>query len=422
MVKRALDAEYSVIGCMLVTPEIMGELLSITREQDFLRPELRTIYSAAAQIFLRGKKPDPVLVREAVGAEYNALMMDCMDITPSTANWREYVAIMQEQTRVAQFRALTMEFEKIDTTDDARALIARAGEILSTKNCSNVVTMEQALLTFAEEQATKREFLHWGLTKLDTQLYTDYGDFIILAGRPSAGKTALALQMAMHMGRQDNVGIYSLETGTNKLTNRMVANACTVSFSNINRRTMDEAELKRTIELRKKMLALKIDYIKASGMSVQDILATALARRHKIIFIDYLQLVHAKGKDRFEQVTNVSVALHELAQANDILVVALSQFSRPQNGRADHGPTLTDLRESGQIEQDADVVLALYENEDDDAPAGERMLRVLKNKEGTLGEFPLSFDGDLQQFCEYMPGSRTIVRAVERQKKKGAGA
>lgn len=422
MVKRALDAEYSVIGCMLVTPEIMGELLSITREQDFLRPELRTIYSAAAQIFLRGKKPDPVLVREAVGPEYNALMMDCMDITPSTANWREYVAIMQEQTRVAQFRALTMEFEKIDTTDDARALIARAGEILSTKNCSNVVTMEQALLTFAEEQATKREFLHWGLTKLDTQLYTDYGDFIILAGRPSAGKTALALQMAMHMGRQDNVGIYSLETGTNKLTNRMVANACTVSFSNINRRTMDEAELKRTIELRKKMLALKIDYIKASGMSVQDILATALARRHKIIFIDYLQLVHAKGKDRFEQVTNVSVALHEMAQANDILVVALSQLSRASNGRADRAPTLTDLRESGQIEQDADVVLALYENEDDDAPAGERMLRVLKNKEGTLGEFPLSFDGDLQQFCEYMPGSRNIVRAVERQKKKGAGA
>ena len=102
-----------------------------------------------------------------------------------------------------------------------------------------------------------------------------------------------------------------------------------------------------------------VELIPASGWSVQDILSTALQRRHKIIFIDYLQQLTGRGKDRFEQVTRISLDLHAMAQTHGILVVALSQLNRASTARPDAAPTLTDLRESGQIEQDADAVLAL---------------------------------------------------------------
>ena len=154
---------------------------------------------------------------------------------------------------------------------------------------------------------------------------------------------------------------------------------------------------------------------------MQDILTTALARRQRIVFIDYLQELRGRGRDRFEQVTNISLDLHTMAQEHGILVVALSQFSRAAASRADAAPTLTDLRESGQIEQDADAVLALYLDPDEDAPADDRKLRVLKNKEGRLGEFSLSFDGQHQLFAEYMDGQLAAARHVARVEKSHRG-
>lgn len=416
--KATLDAEYSVIGCLLISPEIVGELISLTSPEDFTRPELRTIYAAAVKLFTAGRPVDAVTIRGVIGKEYETLLRECMDVTPSYYGWQTYVSAMQEQTRVMRLRELSDRLADIRTTDDARSLIASAGEILSTKNVRRIVTMTDALVNFFEEQSMKREFINWGFDKLDTRLYSDYGDFVVVAGRPSAGKTALALQMAATMAAHASVGFYSLETAPNKLTNRLVANRCLVSFGHINKRELTDEEMTRAVKWKKEITGANLELIQAAGMSVQDILAVALARRHKIIFVDYLQLLRGRGKDRFEQVTNISVELHTMAQKHGILVVALSQLSRASVSRADAAPTLTDLRESGQIEQDADAVLALYINEDDDAPAGDRKLRVLKNKEGTLGEFSLSFEGSTQSFAEYMPGALAAARTVKRIEEK----
>lgn len=418
MVKATLDAEYSVIGCLLVDPNIEGELLHLTREEDFTIPELRTVYRAAAKLFRTGRPVDAVTIRGVCGAEYNDLLMQCMEITPTSFGWRTYIAAMQEQTRVSRLQALAGELAEARTSDKARELLGQAGEILSEKNRTHVVTMEQALVQFFSEQGEKRRFVSWGFDKLDGRLFSDYGDFVIVAGRPSAGKTALALQMAAHMGRQDKVGFYSLETSTAKLTNRLVANRCIIDFSHINRREMTPEEWERAAKWKKEITESRLELIPASGWGVQDILSTALARQHRIVFIDYLQLIRSRGRDRIEQVTNISLALHEMAQTHGILVVALSQLSRAGTSRADAAPTLTDLRESGQIEQDADAVLALYIDPDEDAPADDRKLRVLKNKEGRLGEFSLAFDGSTQSFAEYMDGQLAAARQVKKMEKK----
>nr|WP_297274527.1 DnaB-like helicase C-terminal domain-containing protein [uncultured Agathobaculum sp.] len=170
--------------------------------------------------------------------------------------------------------------------------------------------------------------------------------------------------------------------------------------------------------MEKKVLESKLELIPASGWGVQDILATALARQHRVVFVDYLQLIRAAGRNRTEQVTNISLALHEMAQAHGILVVALSQLNRASTDRADATPTLADLRESGQIEQDADAVLALYIDPDEDAPMDDRKLRVLKNKEGRLGDFSLAFDGSTQSFAEYMDGQLAAARQIKKMGKK----
>ena len=418
MVKATLDAEYSVIGCLLVDPSIAGELLSRTREEDFTIPELRTVYKAAVKLFAAGRPVDAVTIRGVCGAEYNDLLMQCMDVTPTSFGWRTYISAMQEQTRVTRLRTLAAELAEVRTSDRARELLGHAGEILSEKNRTHVVTMEQAVTQFYTEQGEKRRFISWGFDKLDGRLFSDYGDFVIVAGRPSAGKTALALQMAAHMGRQDKVGFYSLETSTTKLTNRLVANRCLIDFGHINRREMTPEEWERAVKWKKDLTESRIELISAAGWRVDDILHTALNQQHQIVFIDYLQLIRAAGRNRTEQVTNISLALHEMAQAHGILVVALSQLNRASTDRADATPTLIDLRESGQIEQDADAVLALYIDPDEDAPVDNRKLRVLKNKEGRLGDFSLAFDGSTQSFAEYMDGQLAAARQIKKMEKK----
>ncbi|MCI7125908.1 MAG: hypothetical protein MR935_06915, partial [Agathobaculum sp.] len=297
MVKATLDAEYSVIGCLLVDPSIAGELLYRTRPEDFTVPELRTVYNAAVKLFGAGRPVDAVTIRGVCGAEYNDLLMQCMDVTPTSFGWRTYISAMQEQTRVTRLRTLAAELAEVRTSDKARDLLGQAGEILSEKNRTQVVTMQQALMQFFNEQGEKRRFLSWGFDKLDRRLYTDYGDFVIVAGRPSAGKTALALQMAAHMGRQDKVGFYSLETSTAKLTNRLVASRCIIDFGHINRREMTPEEWERAAKWKKEVLESQLELIPASGWGVQDILATALARQHRVVFVDYLQLIRAAGRN-----------------------------------------------------------------------------------------------------------------------------
>ncbi|MCI7126248.1 MAG: hypothetical protein MR935_08670 [Agathobaculum sp.] len=416
--KATLDAEYSVIGCLLVDPSIAGELIHLTRPEDFTTPELRTVYSAAVKLFTAGRPVDAVTIRGVCGAEYNDLLMDCMAVTPTAFGWRTYISAMQEQTRITRLRELAARLAEVRTSDAGRELIGQAGEILSERNRTQVVTMAQALVQFYTEQDAKRRFLSWGFDKLDRRLYSDYGDFVVLAGRPSAGKTALALQMAAHMGISSSVGFYSLETSTAKLTNRLVSSRCVVDFGRINRREMTQEEWTRVAKWKKNITETQMELITASGWGVQDILSTALARRHKVVFIDYLQLLKGRGRDRFEQVTNISLDLHTMAQTHGLLVVALSQLSRASTSRADAAPTLTDLRESGQIEQDADAVLALYIDPDKNTPANDRKLRVLKNKEGTLGEFSLAFDGANQSFAEYMDGQRAVARQIKKMQNK----
>ena len=169
-----------------------------------------------------------------------------------------------------------------------------------------------------------------------------------------------------------------------------------VSSQRIKRRELTEEDyfqLERKVdEVKKRRLSL----IRASSMTVEDIRAYTLAHRFDVIYVDYLTLIRAPGKTEFDQATYISKALHQMAQDLNITVVALSQLSRPEGGKP-KPPTLASLRSSGQIEQDADVVMFIF-REEPGLLRSRRILRVAKNKEGETGQIPLVFRGETQTF------------------------
>ena len=154
--KRAtLAAEYSVIGALLLDPKIAGELFAATRESDFLRAELRTVYTAAREIFNRGRPLDPVTIRAAIGKEYEPLLMECMDVCSTASAWKAYAEAMQEQTKVSRLRELADKLTQVRTSEEGRELIAAAMEVTAEKQGAEIVSLSQGLETFALEQTTK---------------------------------------------------------------------------------------------------------------------------------------------------------------------------------------------------------------------------------------------------------------------------
>lgn len=218
---------------------------------------------------------------------------------------------------------------------------------------------------------------------LDKKTYISQGDYVIIGGRPSAGKTMVSLNFAYGWAcGGKKIAYFSLETKPSKLFDRLMAIVYNFSFSDIKNGTVD---MKGAIDDYKAFADLKIYICNASGKSVEWMRAETQRIKADVAIIDYIGLIRGEGNGRYEQMTNVSISLHEWAQRDKVVVVGLCQLSRQG---ADE-PKLTDLRESGQIEQDADLVMLLHKDDDRQTYS----ITVAKNKEGEVGRIECYFDG-----------------------------
>lgn len=398
-------ARESILGAMLIDERVIGEVITAIKPGDFLNKLDRDIFTAARSLFLDGEKVDPVTVLAKIGSspELRDRTLQVMDLTPTAANITAYIKIVRDESRRIKIRAIGQKLAELGTLEDAQGLADQLQELLVNHTGIRSLSMSEALSNFYDRIKEPRLFLTWGFDFLDEGLYAEAGDFIILGGRPSDGKTALALAMAYHQAKTKRVGFFSLETREDKLFDRLYSSVARVDSSHIKRRQLTEEDHEALASKAEEIKDRNLHLIKASGMTVYDIQAYARSRRFEIIYVDYLQLVQADGKNRTEQVTNISIGFHTLAQSNDMTVVALSQLSREGDGGKEskkkdvRPPRLRDLRESGQIEQDADIVLFVY-REEPDRLRSRRILSVAKNKEGSLGQVPLFFNGEIQTF------------------------
>lgn len=400
---RYYEAQVGVLGSMLIDgAHTAGLVMQSLQPEDFTGPN-RTIFEVCRELFRAGRPVDPVPVSQKLGPEYKQMLLDIMELTPTAANVREYITLTAEQSRLDKLKSLGASMAGCVDAGEAQSLLAQANRVAGGRPSVRVVSMEQGLLDFYERQRTEAVHIPWGLPKVDGAMMSEFGDFIILGGEPSTGKTALSLQMAWTQAQTHRVGYFSLETKPEKIVDRAVSAAAGVDFGRIKRHKMDPEDWDACEARSSSMVGRKLDIIQAGGLSVLDIQAMTAAGRYEIIYIDYIQLVAPEDRRRsdFEQVTQISKDLHTLAQTTGVTVIALSQLTRPKvTGNKVAAPGMHSLRQSGQLEQDADGVLLMYlENPND--TSSRRRLQIAKNKEGEAGGGVwLVFDGAHQRFRE----------------------
>ena len=392
-----LDAQVGVLGSVMISPELAAKVLAETSEEDYTGQCL-SVYRAIKSLFMAGKPADIVLIREKLGEPYTPVLMQMMEVTPTAANIDYYIAACRERGRLLRIRELGQQMQEAEDLDAASELLEKANKTMVKRTGVRIVTMQDALTSFFERHEGAKDYLPWPIEGLQDKLYAEAGDFIVLGGYPSDGKSALALQMAYHMSSTKRVGFFSFETSDRKLFDRMMASVARIPMDRIKINDLSDKDWEDAAKVSGEISARNLEYIPASGMTVSDIQAISYAQRYDVIFVDYLQLVNGRGKDRFSVVTDISIGLHTMAQSTGIAVIALAQLSRPERKAQDKitpPPTLSSLRESGQIEQDADIVFMLY-RPNFNQPT--RELMILKNKEGRLGRLMLDFDGQYQTF------------------------
>lgn len=382
-----------LLGAILIKPDLAPYSLP-DLELEYFPADLQPVFAALSGLWNAKGKLDAV---EACARypEQKAAILECVQecenecVHLTRDHVREWTQLAREQAALTQFQSLALQAgSSLTTFADLPDLYGKMGEALTLdREEQDFKPIGELVDNYIRRLDEKTEYVPTGIAVLDRNLHLSPGNLFIIGGRPSAGKTALSLQIACEQARRGfRVCYFSLETDPDTLTARIIANRLAVPLADVKTKTVPQSDLDDLAELHKLPLYIR----SASGKGAGWIKAQAQRMKAQVIFIDYLQLLTAsKAKDRYQQITSISIALHELAQTTGILVVALAQLNR---NAAHASPSTADLKESGQLEQDADAILLLSGDE------AKYQAILAKNKEGRVGEIPLTFDKPRQRF------------------------
>ena len=433
---HSIEAEQSVLGGLLIENDAWDRCGDIIAEGDFYRYEHRHIFSAISQLINQSKPADVITVFEQLqnigkaeecgGLPYlNALAQS----VPSATNIRRYAEIVRER---AILRKLVSASDEIATNafntqgrpvakilDEAEQKIFNIGEEGSRMK-AGFQPMEKLVVNLLDRVTEMAENPN-DVTGVHTGFY-DYdrmtagmqaGDLIVLAARPSMGKTALALNIAEHVAVEERlpVAVFSMEMGAAQLTLRLVGSLGRIDQSNLRTGKLRHDEWSRLSETVEKMRGINMYIDETPGLTPSELRANArrLARqcgRLGLIVIDYLQLMSGSSgggdENRATELGEISRSLKALAKELQCPVIALSQLNRSVEQRQDKRPMMSDLRESGAIEQDADVIIFIYRddyyNKEQSKDPGVAEIIIAKQRNGPTGTVRLAFLKPLTRF------------------------
>lgn len=405
LAEQLYTAAEGVLGSMLIDERAVGPMLLAVEEDDFQLPEHRNLFRAMKALYGQGKPHDVILINEFLGGDYGKVIAELAERTPTAANADAYAQALKNSSRLWQLRELGEGLNQAVDEDACRMLIDKANLLLCERTGVRRVTMERAFREFFKRRDGKKpDYLRWGFPDLDNWLHVGAGDMVVVGGHASAGKTAFALQTAFRIAHEKRVGFFSYETDADKLADRNIACQTQTSFSRIMEGRLEREDYSRIRDMRPHLTGPGLELLETPGMTVSDMGSYAMAHHYGVIVVDYLQKIPATKGGRplseFERVSQVSSDLQQMGRRTGMTVIALSQLSRAEKRKDGKipAPTLASLRQSGQIEQDADVVLLLYK-EFQEYGRTRRCLDVAKNKDGVAGVgLLLDFDGDKQCF------------------------
>ena len=417
---HSIEAEQSVIGSMLMGREAVMAASELLAADDFYQQQYGIIFESMVELFNEGKPVDVVtlqnrLKEKDVPPEISNMefVRDLLEAVPTSANVKYYANIVKDKATLRKLIRVNEEIAnecylgKEKTVDILADTEKKLFNLLMQQNTGDYVPIRQVVLNALDtiEKASKTTGsvtgVPTGFTDLDYQTAgLQPSDFILVAARPSMGKTAFVLNIAQHIAFRCKkaVSIFSLEMSKEQLVNRLFALESRVDSQKIRTGNLNDDEWSRLIEGAGVVGESKLIIDDTPGISIGEL--RSKARKYKIdhdigiIIIDYLQLMSGNGKSdsRQQEVSDISRSLKALARELNIPVVALSQLSRAVEQRPDHRPMLSDLRESGAIEQDADVVMFIYRDDyynKDSEEKGIAEIIVAKQRNGPIGTVKL---------------------------------
>ena len=416
-------AQESVIGALLIDPDYSaGLIFQSAKASHFGETELRHVFEAARELWNENRQLDAVTILDRAGSEYEQLLRDCMINTPTARNLPAWLEICQDSARLTAMQAEALAIVNADRADDAAAAWERMGTMLQDADQGEDLSLGELIGDYCDRMQDKRpvRYLNWGIESLDRDLYVSGGQFGVIAADSSVGKTALALQFAYHMAADGHrVGFFSLETPKENLEDRLLAQyqVAGIPLPITKRKKLTDDDLRAAGEagMRSDQIYLRI---LRNYETLERIRAKTIQRRFDVIFIDYVQLIDAPGRERWDIVTNISMGLHRMAQQLGITVIGLSQITPAVKGQK--APTKDDLRESRQLKQDADFILLLYPDTEEGVPPTARVLEIAKNKDGRCARLRMDFEPEHMTFkyhAKTMPELWSEGRAVKNLQK-----
>ncbi len=425
-----VEAEQSVIGSMLLDKEAIPVVTEILRGEDFYREDNREIFEAVMDLFDRGEPVDLITVAEQLklrgtldstgGLDY---LTNVASAVPTTANARYYSKIVEEKSILRKLIKASSDIVNMgyEASEEVSFVLDQAEksifDILQKRNLQGFFPIKDVLVdTFnrLEELYNNKGYITGiptGFVDLDYKTAgLQNSDLILVAARPAMGKTSFALNIAQYAAVHAKipVAVFSLEMSKDQLVSRMLCSEAMVDSQRMRTGKLEDDDWQKIARALGPLSESPIYIDDTAGTSVMEIRAKCrrlkLEKNLGLVVIDYLQLMQGRGKgdNRQQEISEISRSLKILAKEINVPVITLSQLSRAPEARTDHRPVLSDLRESGAIEQDADIVVFLY-RDDYYNPESEKKniaeVIVAKHRNGSTGAIDLAWLGQYTKFA-----------------------
>lgn len=425
------DAEQAVLSSILMDKDAAAEAFEILKAEDFYSPENKAVYEAAFQLYTKGEPIDVVTVKNqldenGVFTEIGGVetLANIAAAVGSSVNVKSYAKIVEEKSVLRRLIKLSGDISETSykANDDINSILDKAEkgifDVMQNRNTDSFASiMDVAFDAFSNiekiyNSSEKITGISTGFTDFDNKTAgLQKSDLILIAARPSMGKTAFVLNVAQHAALKENVpvAIFSLEMSKEQLVNRMLCAEALVDAQKVRTGELNNDDWNKLVEGMGRLSEAPIYIDDTPGITAMDI--RAKCRRLKLekglglVVIDYLQLMSGSGRSdsRQQEISEISRSLKAVAREIEAPVIALSQLSRACESRSDHRPMLSDLRESGAIEQDADLVAFLYRDEYYFPEKTEKKnmaeLIIAKQRNGPTGTVNLTWLGQYTKFA-----------------------
>lgn len=428
---QSLEAEQSVLGSMLIDKEVVPVVMEILKSEDFYRPDHKEIYDVIIELFDRAQPIDLITVSERLklhgkldlvgGLEY---LTNIATEVPTTANVKHYAKIVEEKALLRKLIKASSDIVDLgyNASEEVSFILDKAEQnifdILQKRSSQGFVPIKDVLVdTFNKLEELYNNSgnitgIPTGFADLDFKTSGLHNsDLILIAARPAMGKTAFALNLAQNAAVHSNVpvAVFSLEMSREQLVNRMLCSEAMVDSNRMKTGKLEDNDWQKVAKALGPLSEAPIFIDDTPGVSITEIRAKCrrLKLEHNLglVIIDYLQLMQgsrSKSENRQQEISEISRSLKILAKEINVPVITLSQLSRAPEARTDHRPILSDLRESGAIEQDADIVMFLYRDDYYNPETEKKNIAeviLAKHRNGSTGTVELVWLGQYTKFA-----------------------